>query len=105
MEVAPDLVQPVKLPVSKPPLTITVADGGLTTRVTPALWLRLPLVPVMVMANEPVAAVDVVLTVSVDVPLPLTEVGLNEPEAPAPNPAALRLTVPVNPFTAATVTA
>jgi hypothetical protein len=40
----------------------------LTTRVTLAVRLKLPLVPVIVSGNVPVAAVAVVVTVSVDDP-------------------------------------
>src|SRR6267143_403588 len=95
MEVAPEEVQPLRSPVSKP---------WLTTSVTEAEWLRLPLVPVMVIGNDPIVAVVVVVTVSVDMPPPLTDAGLNEPDAPEPKPEALKLTVPVKPFVAVTVT-
>ena len=104
MDVAPEEVQPLRSPVSKPPLTITLAGLWLTTSVTEAEWLRLPLVPVMVIGNDPVVAVVVVVTVSVDMPPPLTDAGLNEPDAPEPKPAALKATDPVNPFNAVTVT-
>src|SRR2546427_10618504 len=104
IEVAPLVVQPVKSPVSKPPLTIALGGGMLTTRATLALWLRLPLVPVMTTVNGPVAAKLVVVTVSVEGPLPLTDGGLNDPEAPRPRPVAARLTEPANPFCPVIVT-
>src|SRR5258705_385732 len=104
MEVAPEEVQPLRSPVSKPPLTITLAGLWLTTSVTEAEWLRLPLVPVMVIGNDPIVAVVDVVTVSVEVPPPVTDAGLMDPLAPAPKPEAPRLTVPVKPFVAVTVT-
>ena len=104
IEVVPLVVQPVKSPVSKPPLTMALGGGTLTIRVTLALWLRLPLVPVMTTVNGPVAAKLVVVTVSVDVPLPLTDAGLNAPEAPTSRPVVARLTEPANPFCPVIVT-
>ena len=45
------------------------------------------------------------LSVRVEVPAPPdTEVGLNDADMPAGSPVADRLTVPVNPLTAVTVT-
>jgi hypothetical protein len=84
-----------------------VKSGGglkLTTKVTVVLWLRVPLVPVIVIGNEPVAALDVVVTLSVELPLPVTEDGLNVPDAPAPKPVAARPTVLANPLVPVTVT-
>ena len=66
--------------------------------------MRLPLVPVMVMVEGPVGVVLAVVTVSVEVPLPLMVPGEKLAVAPAGNPVALRVTVPVNPFRAPTVT-
>jgi hypothetical protein len=83
---------------------IVKSGGGLTTSVTLVPWLSEPLVATMLIGKDPVAAFAVVVTFKVDVPLPATEVGLNAPDAPAPKPEALKLTVPVNPFTAVTVT-
>ena len=81
------------------------SGGGLTTRVTFALWLRLPLAPLMVIGNDPVVAVLVVVTVSVEDPLPVTDAGFKDPLAPAPKPDALRVTLPAKPLCAVTVTA
>src|SRR6267378_7844510 len=80
------------------------SGGGVTTRVTFVLWLRLPLVPLTVSGNDPVIAVLEAVTVTVEVPPPVTDAGLMDPLAPAPKPEALRLTVPVKPFVAVTVT-
>ena len=103
IEVAPVLVQPVKSPVSNPPLT-TPPVAELTTSVTFVLWLRVPLVPVIVIGKLPMSALLAVVTVSVDVPPPVTDVGLRAPDAPLWNPVAVRLTTPPKPFWAVTVT-
>ena len=66
--------------------------------------MRLPLVPVMVSVDVPVAVVLAVVTVSVEVPLPLSWPGEKLAVAPVGNPLALRVTVPVNPLSAPTVT-
>ena len=57
----------------------------------------------MVRVEVPVPA-PAVVTVSVEAPEPVTEVGLNEAVAPAGNPLAVRLTVPVKPLSALTFT-
>ena len=63
-----------------------------------------PLVPVMVMVNVPVGVkVASVVTVRVEEPEVLTEAGLNVAVAPAGRPLALKVTVPLNEPTAATV--
>src|SRR5215469_537339 len=62
--------------------------------------LRLPLVPVMVNVRVPLVALLPTLTVRVEEPDPLTEPGLKLVVTREPCPLALRLTVPVNPFTA-----
>ena len=80
------------------------SGGGFTTRVTVAAWLRVPLVPVIVRVELPVGVVLAVVTVMVEEPEVVTDVGLKLALAPAGNPEALKLTVPVNPFNAATVT-
>ena len=81
-----------------------VGAGALTTKVTVAVWLRLPLVPVIVSVELPVGVVLAVVTVIVEEPEVVTDEGLKLAAAPAGNPAALKLTVPVNPFNGATVT-
>lgn len=73
-------------------------------RVKVVEWVKLPLVPVMVKVRVPVAALFATFTVRVEVPDPVTEVGLKVVVTRAPCPVAVRLTVPVNPFTAPMVT-
>ena len=80
-------------------------DGGaLTTSVTVVLWVKLPLMPVMVRVYVP-AGVDVlVITVMVEEPDPATDCGLNDALAPAGRPLALNVTAELNPFDGVTVT-
>ena len=52
----------------------------------------------------PVVARLFTVTVRVEVPDPVTDVGLKVPVTREPSPVTLRLTVPVNPFTAPIVT-
>lgn len=68
------------------------------------LWLKLPLVPVIVRTKLPLAAFFGAVMVSVELPDPFTDVGLNEPVARAGTPLTLKATLPVNPFRAAMVT-
>jgi len=75
----------------------------LTTRVTGVVWTIVPFVPVIVMVELP-AGVDVdVVTVMVEEPEVVIEGGLKLAVAPAGSPLALKVTDPVNPFTALTV--
>jgi len=60
--------------------------------------------PITVKLVVPVGVVPEVLTVIVDVPAPVMLAGLNEAVAPAGNPELLNGTLPVNPFSAVTVT-
>jgi hypothetical protein len=75
-----------------------------TTREVVVECMRLPLVPVRVSVEVPMGVVLTVVTVSVEVPLPLIVAGEKLAVAPVGNPLALRVTVPVNPFSARTVT-
>jgi hypothetical protein len=94
--------------------TVTVCDDGEaeieksaaaeTTREVVVECVRLPLVPVRVSVEVPRGVVPAVVTVSVEVPLPLIVAGEKLAVAPVGNPLALRVTVPVNPFSAPTVT-
>jgi hypothetical protein len=79
------------------------SDGGLTTKVTDVVRVRLPLVPVTVMGYDPAGVVVAVLRVIVVVPLVVTVAGLKLLEAPAGRPLALKLTVPLNPLLGVTV--
>jgi hypothetical protein len=71
-----------------------------TIKDTVAVWLRLPLAPVMVNVKLPEAVELIVDTVRVDDPDPLTEDGLKLPVAPLGSPLMLNDTVPLNPFKA-----
>jgi hypothetical protein len=72
-------------------------------RFTVVVWLTPPLVPVMVNVELPATA-PVVVIVSVELPAPVTDVGLNNPVTPVGSPLTLRLTAPLNPSTAPTLT-
>jgi hypothetical protein len=77
--------------------------GGLTTNVTVAECVRLPLVPVTVRVYVPAAVEPEVATLIVEEPEPLIEDELKVAEAPDGKPPAVRLTAPVKPPTALTV--
>ena len=85
------------LPEPPPLFAVTIK------RVTEADCVRLPLVPVMVNAYEPVAAVADVDMVRVDDPEPVTEVGLKVPVTHVGRPLTEKLTAELNPFKAVTV--
>jgi len=78
--------------------------GGSTVSVAVVLWLRLPLVPVMVRVEFPTGVVELVWIVRVDVPAPAIGFGLKVAVVPAGNPAMVRFTLPEKPFTAVVVT-
>jgi len=80
------------------------AGAVVTTRVAVPDALSDPLVPFTVIVELPVAVVEPTVTVMVEVPDPETVVGENAAVAPVGNPLAAKVTVPVNPFTAVTVT-
>ena len=63
-----------------------------------------PLVAVMVKVNVPVGALWLALTVSVDEPEPVIEAGLKLALVRRGNPPMLRVTEPVNPLPAETLT-
>ena len=67
-------------------------------------WTRVPLVPVIVSVKVPVAAVLEGPTVRVAVPEVVIVVVLNRACVPDGRPLTLRVTVPVNPFSAVIVT-
>src|SRR5205085_126645 len=81
----PTVVQPVKLPVSNPPLVMPPLEGAVTPRVTAAVcvveWVAEAPVPVTVMVYVPGAAVPAP-TVSVE--LPPDWIGLVPKVQPAP---------------------
>ena len=75
-----------------------------TTRLTEAVWLRLPLLPVTVSAYVPAAVLVPTVTTRFDVPDPVTVAGVNVAVAPVGNPLTLNPTLPAKPFSAPTVT-
>src|SRR5262249_28309781 len=75
--------------------------AGFTVRAIIVVWLRLPLVPVIVTVAGPVVAVLDALSVRV-VALPL-DAGLKLAVTPAGNPLALNATLPPNPPLGVTV--
>lgn len=77
--------------------------GAFTTNVTEAVWLSVPLVPVIVNEKLPVGVLLAVVTVRVDEP-EFSEAGLKLAVAPAGNPLTLKFTVPVNPPEGVTLT-
>src|ERR1700683_5392604 len=74
-----------------------------TTKVTVVEFTRVPLVPVTVRVEEAIGVDVVVVTVNVEPPDVDTVVGENAAVAPVGRPEALKVTVPVKPFTAAIV--
>ena len=75
-----------------------------TASVTVVECTKLPLVPVIVSVGLPVGVLAVVVMVSVELPDVVIDVGTKEDDAPAGNPVAAKLTVPVNPPSAPTFT-
>ena len=82
---------------------MAATDGELTTKDTVALCDSVPEVPVTVKTDVPVVEALAVVTLRVDVPEPVMEVGVSVAVVPVGSPVTARLTVPVNPFWAATV--
>jgi len=83
---------------------IVKSGGGgcaFTTRLTVAVCVSVPLVPVIVTVEVPAGVLPLVVTVIVDVPDPVTVAGEKlAVVAPVGNPLALRVTTPANPFSA-----
>ena len=75
-----------------------------TTMVTVVECVKAPLVPVIVSTRLPVRVVLLVVTVRVLVPEPVIEAGLKLAVEFLGRLVTLRLTVPVKPFSAPTVT-
>jgi hypothetical protein len=100
MAVDPALVQPVKLPVSKPPLTMGFGGGGaVTVNVTVVLCVADGAVPLTVSVDVPVAALLETTIDSVELPPVVTEVGLRVAVTPVGAPLTLRLIVSAEPLT------
>ena len=96
--VDPERVQPVKSPVSNPPLVMPPPPDEVTVRLTGVLCVALGAVPVTLSVYVPAAAVPA-FTVSVEEPPVVTAVGFNEAEAPEGTPETLRLMVSADPLT------
>jgi hypothetical protein len=75
-----------------------------TTSVTPTVWVRVPLVAVIVSGYDPAGVELVVVIVSVVDPEPVTWTGLKPAVAPDGSPLALNPTVSLKPFSALTLT-
>jgi hypothetical protein len=75
-----------------------------TFSVTLAECVSDPLVPVILIVGLPVGVLAVVVMVSVELPDVVMYVGAKEGEAPVGKPVAVKLTWPLNPFSAATFT-
>ena len=69
----------------------------MTVKLTVVVWLRLPLVPLIVSVKVFLGVDPAVLTLSVELPEPAREVGLNVAVVFAGRPLALKVTVPLNP--------
>jgi hypothetical protein len=80
-------------------------DGGLTTSVAAVVWTNDPAVPAIVSVALPAGVLAAVVTFSVAVPEPVIDEGVNEADALAGRPVAVRFTVPANPLSGATVIA
>jgi len=74
------------------------------TSVTVAVWVMVPLAPVIVSVEVPRWELFAETTRNVDVPDPVTVVGVKVAVTRCGNPATVRFTVPVKPFCAPTVT-
>ncbi len=105
MVAVPVVVQPPRVPVSKPPLMIPPPPpDGLIVKDSVAVCVALEPVPVTVTVYVPVAAAVLVVTVRVDEPPEVTLPGLNEPVAPEGSPLTERLTVCAEPLVVAVLT-
>jgi hypothetical protein len=71
-----------------------------TFRVTNAVWLNVPLVPMIVSEGPPTGVLVDVETVKVEVAPAAIDAGLNEAVAPVGSPVALKFMTPLNPLSA-----
>jgi len=86
-------------------VTLTVKSGAVTLSVTLVLCAASSiLVPVIASSELPPGVFVPVVTVMVELPEPATELGEKEADAPEGRPVADKVTWPVNPYRALTVT-
>ena len=78
--------------------------GALTVSDTVVVCVRAPLLPLIVNVYVPAGVVVLVATVMEEEPEPITDGGLKLAVAPAGNPLALNVTIPVKPPEGVTVT-
>ena len=83
--------------------TLVVVVRPLMVSVTGTVWIRLPLVPVIVNGKLPAGVAVLVVTVIVEDPDVVTDDGLKLAVAPEGSPLTLKVTVPVNPPDGVTV--
>ena len=96
-----DSLELMALPLPTNLMPIAVAEPppeALTTNVTVAVCVSVPLVPVIVIVELPAGVVDAVVIVIVELLPAVTEPGLKAAEAPVGNPLADSTTVPLKPF-------
>jgi hypothetical protein len=91
-------VLPMAVPCPTKSMLITPVPAVVTTSVTVAVCVTLPLVPVIVKVDVPAGVVPVVVTVNVEFPAPVTVAGEKPAVAPVGNPLAASVTTPPNPF-------
>ena len=75
-----------------------------TFKVTVAVFVSDPLVPVIVSVELATGVLELVVIVNVELEPTVTDAGLNEAVAPEGRPLAARLIEPVKPFTAPVLT-
>ncbi len=85
-------------------LGVAEREKPCTVNATVAVWLKLPFVPVIVKVYVPGVVLLPAFTVIVEEPEPVTETGLKLTLTPAGAPVALKLTFPLNPLSALTLT-
>jgi hypothetical protein len=82
--------------VTDPGFGVRLKSGAATVSPTVVVWLRLPLVPVIVTVADPRVAVLLAVRVRL-VLLPVVGVGLNAAVTPVGKPLAVKATLPVKP--------
>jgi hypothetical protein len=98
------VVLPPAATVCVPGVADIVKSGANTVKATVAVCVTAPLVPVIVSVGLPAGVFPAVIIVKIELPGALREAGANVAVAPVGRPLALRLTDPVNPLMAPTLT-